>query len=323
MTTLLITIKSEHEWGHNLTDEHLKKIRERFPELNVVIAKDEANEEEAASADIFAGFPIRIPEVKAGMQVRWIHSFSAGVDKVLTPEVKASDEIIVSNSSGVHAVPISEHIIGMLISYNRNFPRLIKNQADARWEKDVEVAELADSTVVIYGLGEIGKATAKLLKAFGCTVYGVVRTMREAPECVDGLYTSETVPEVLPTADYIICALPGGPQTEGLFDTALFAQMKPTAVLVNVGRGSTVNQDDLIVALQEGTIGGALLDVTTPEPLSVDSPLWLMPNVIITPHISGLSQKAMDRIIDRLCLNIDAFLKGEPLPNQVDKELGY
>lgn len=311
------------EWSHDLLDHHIEHIKTTFPELDVVVARGEEIQKEAQDADIFAGFPVRIPKVEDGMQVKWIHSFSAGVDHVLTPEIKANDDIVVSNSSGIHAVPISEHIVGMILAYNQRFPVLFKNQTEKKWERAIPTTELHGKTVVIVGLGAIGSETARLLSIFNCIVYGVVRTIRETPEGIKKLYTAETMSEILPEADYVIICLPGSFETKGMFDAKIFSQMKQDSVLVNIGRGTIVNQDDLIKALQEKTIGGALLDVATPEPLPENSPLWEMDNVIITPHCSGSTPKSMDRIIDRLCLNIRAFLDGKELPNKVDKELGY
>lgn len=320
---LLITMSEENEWGHTLSDDHVKQIETAFPDLEVAVALGEATEEQSRDADILAGFPVRIPKVTEGMKVRWIHTLSAGVDYVLTPEVKAREDIVVSNSSGIHAIPITEHVIGLILSYNQQFPRIFRDQAVKKWEKNVNSSELHGKTVTIVGLGAIGSQLAKTLKAFDCTVHGVVRTIREAPSYVDSLCTSDTMQEVLAVSDYVVICLPGSPETKGMFDAKVFGQMKESGVIVNIGRGTIINQDDLIEALENKTIAGALLDVTTPEPLPPESPLWSMPNVIITPHCSSATTKAMDRIIDRLCLNIDAFIKEEKLPNEVDKKLGY
>jgi len=317
-------MREEFEWSHALEDRHVEQIKKMFPDLNVVVGRgEEVIQKEARDADIIAGYPVRIPPITQNMPVKWIHSFSAGVDRVLTPEIKANDDIIVSNSSGIHAIPISEHILGLLLSFNKNFPTLNKRQKNHVWKREEPTRELHHKTIVVFGLGAIGNETAKLLKAFNCTVYGVVRTLRKKPEYIDGLFTMETVQDILPTSDYVIICLPGSPEITGSFNTRLFSKMNPRTVIVNIGRGTIINQDDLIEALVNKTIGGALLDVTSPEPLPANSPLWDMENVIITPHCAGSSPNSMDRAIDRLCLNIEAFLKNEKLPNLVDKELGY
>ncbi|MDA8597144.1 D-2-hydroxyacid dehydrogenase [Candidatus Pacebacteria bacterium] len=320
---LLIGTKEEAEWSFDLEDRHIEQIKDSFPELDVVIATGEEIAKESLNADICAGFPVRIPKVVDGMQVKWIHTFSAGVDYILTPEVAENDNIIVSNSSGVHAIPIAEHMLGMMIAWNNNFPTLFAQQQKKVWQSANPTSELYGNEVLIVGLGAIGSRLAELLFALGSTVRGVVRTKRDAPKFIESLHTLDSMDEALAEADYVINCLPGGPATKDLFNETLFSQMKDTAVFGNVGRGTSVNQVDLIEALRQGTIAGALLDVTTPEPLPEDNPLWAMKNVIITPHCSASSPRHMDRIIDQFCDNIVAFLKGEELPNQVNKDLGY
>lgn len=320
---MLIALREGSEWSHDVLPEHEAQIRERFPTIELVVARGADIETQASDADIIAGFPARIPRILPSMPVRWIHSFSAGVDKILTPEIKANDTIIVSNSSGIHAIPITEHVIGMIIAFNKQFPKLFAHQREGFWQRESPTIELYGKRVLIVGLGAIGTRMAEMLKALGCVVDGVVRTNRRAPDYLENLYTNADMDEGLRRADYVICCLPGSPETSGMFNRALFEKMKPEAVFVNIGRGSIVNQEDLIDALNLKTIAGALLDVTTPEPLPADNPLWNMHNVIITPHCSASSPRTMDRIIDRLCLNIDAFLKNDPLPNEVNKTLGY
>lgn len=320
---LLIITATQGDSAHLLHDRHVSSIQSRFPTLEVEVARDAATAEQVASADILAGFPGRIPKLQAGMNVQWIHSFSAGVDHLLTPDMGIDDSVIITNSSGIHAIPIAEHVLGLILASNKKFPILFKNQTNKVWHRQSPATELHGKTVLIVGLGAIGTKIATLLKAFECTVHGVVRTLRDKPACVDELHTTSTMGEALSKADYVIICLPGNTETNHLFDANLFKQMKPAAIIVNIGRGTSVNQSDLIDALQNNQIGGALLDVTTPEPLPAESPLWDMPNVIITPHCSASNPHTMDRAVERLCINMEAFLQGTPLPNEVDKKLGY
>jgi len=321
---LLIINSNKRVPAHRLREHHVTQIKESFPEVEVeVVEEDEVTPEQATNADIFAGFPKFIPKLHEGMKVKWIHAFSAGVDSLLTPEVRVNNEIVITNSSGIHAIPIAEHIIGLIIAFNKKFPVLFRNQPAKVWERQDGVSELHGKTVIVVGLGKIGSKVATLLKAFDCKVHGVVRSMRERPEYVDKLLTLNTMHAALAQADYVIICLPGNVETDSLFNVELFEQMKESTVVVNIGRGSIINQEDLINALKNKVIGGALLDVTTPEPLPEESPLWKMQNVIITPHCSASNPYTTDRAVDRLCVNLKAFLKGEPMPNEVNKELGY
>ena len=321
---ILLTIHPVKSGPHVFAERHLRALKKVAPDYNIVVSANPAEtKREAQSADIIAGFPNTIPDIHQGMPVRWLHSFSAGVDRVLTEFIKNNDNIVVSNSSGIHATPIAEHVLCFMLMHVRRSIQTYKNQKRKLWQKDESITELRGKTVLVVGVGHIGGEVARLAAAFGCRVLGVVRHIEEKPEYVEKFFTSERIGDALPEADFVCVCLPGGPQTKHYFDMAKFSQMKRSAVLINIGRCTIVKQDDLIKALQDGVIGAAMLDVTDPEPLPVESPLWSMDNVVITPHHSGLSEKYMDRAIEQLCRNLDAFRKGEPLPNRVDKARGY
>ncbi len=273
-------------------------------------------------ADVIAGFPWMIPPLGKARKLKWLHSFSAGVDRVLTDETKRLP-VIVSNSSGVHATPIAEHLIGFILIFTRGFHRTLRNQLRRRWQKDETISELRGKTVLIVGLGDIGTEAARLAHAFGARVIAVARTKRVKPDFVDMLGTVRSLDALLPKADFVAICLPHTKETHHLFDMRKFREMKRTAILMNIGRGGIVQEKDLIRALQQKVIAGAALDVTEKEPLPRTSPLWNMENVIITPHHSGLSEKYMDRAVALFCRNMRAFIKGERLPNLVDKKLGY
>lgn len=308
-----------------LTEAHLDKIRAAVPGIEVVATEDAADvARHLADAEIIVGYPRQLAtlDVALSPKVRWLHSFSAGVDRVLTRAVVASD-ILVSNSSGVHATPIAEHLVAFLLLWTRRFQDAVRAQAAHDWRK-IEATELNGKTVMIVGLGAIGGEFARLLRPFGTRTIGVVRTKRsETPADVDELILDGEVDERLGEADFICICLPGNADTHHRFGAAEFAKMKPTAVIANIGRGSIIDEAALLDALQHRTIAGALLDVTEVEPLPAGSQLWGMHNVFITAHYSGLSEKYMDRAIDRLILNLKAYIAKEPLPNAVDKTLGY
>lgn len=291
-------------------------------EMEIVVRTPGDAMDQYASAEVVAAFPARMPRLHELPQARWLHSFSAGVDKILTPEV-AQSSVVLTNSSGIHATPIAEHIIATCLLFARGFVKTFYAQQKTEWKKDNTLREFRDSRVLIVGLGAIGTEAARLAHQFGAHVDATSRSGKDNPDFVERLERAEKLDALLPEADFVVITLPGTPETEHLFEAQKFALMKKSAVLINIGRGSIVHESDLIEALKEGTIAGAGLDVFETEPLPATSPLWDMENVVVTPHHSGLSHRYMDRAITLLCDNLRAYQKGESLPNEVDKTLGY
>ncbi len=306
-----------------LTKEHVKRVKAVDKNIEVVVTADASDAYEyAADTDIIAGYPRTIPALAGAKNVKWVHSFSAGMDRVLTPEIIKSP-ILVSNSSGVLVVPIAEHVMSYVLIFSRGFLRSLENQKKRLWQRDDTLTELRGKIMLIVGMGNIGGAVAQLSRAFGCHIIALTRDGRSDNEWAHEVKKASVLNRVLPKADFVISCLPYTPETHHIFDAEKFRLMKPSAYFINIGRGALVREKDLIAALKKKTIAGAGLDVTEVEPLPASSPLWNMPNVIITPHHSGASEHAMDRAIDRFCLNLKAFLVGDRLPNLVDKKLGY
>ncbi len=291
-------------------------------DIQIVVATPPEATAHYADAEVVAAFPMRVPHIQELPQAKWLHSFSAGVDKILTPEVAASS-VLLSSSKGIHATPIAEHIITFCLMHARGFVKSSVAQRAHEWKKNESLKEFCDSRVLIVGLGAIGTEAARLAQQFGAHVSAVSRSGKGKPDFVERLEKTDMLDSMLPDADYVIITLPGTDETKHLFDKTKFALMKKSAVLVNIGRGSIVNESDLIDALNGGVIAGAGLDVFETEPLPATSPLWDMENVIVTPHHSGLSHRYMDRAITLLTENIRAYIKGEVLPSLVDKQLGY
>ena len=307
----------------SLTPEHIAAIKRVATELEVVATTDALGVAKCLpNVDIIAGYPATIPAIGEARALKWIHSFSAGMDRVLTEEVRSS-QVLVSNSSGIHATPIAEHILGLMLLWTRKFRETLQMQEKKRWEKREDLTELLGKTVLIAGLGDIGTEAARLSKSFDMRVLATARRMREKPSFVDELVTDAETDAFLPHADFVVICLPYAAATHHRFGEMQFSKMKSSAVIINIARGAIIDETALIAALKQRTIAGALLDVTETEPLPETSPLWSMNTVVITPHHSGLSEKYMDRAIERLCLNLKAFLTGNPLPNLVDKTLGY
>jgi len=277
-----------------------------------------------ADAEVLAGFPWDLAKISlaSAPRLKWIHSFSAGMERVLTPELKASN-ILVSNSSGVHAIPIAEYVLACSLLFAKKFYQSFQNQQQKIWQPLDGMTEIRDSTMFVVGLGRIGKEIAKVTAGAGMYVIAIDRPGIEKPEFVRELYSTEQMEEVLPKADYVVLSLPSTAETHHLFDMEKFRIMKKSAFLINTGRGDLIHEQELVEALRQNVIAGAALDVTETEPLPQDSPLWGMDNVVITPHHSSHTKKRMDRTIVLFCEHIKAYLRGEQLPNLVDKQKGY
>jgi phosphoglycerate dehydrogenase-like enzyme len=222
---------------------------------------------------------------------------------------------------------MAEHVLGMMIALTRCFPRLLRAQTRREWRDQAthrEVGELQGQTVLIVGIGEIGRAVARRAAAFGMRVNGLRRRAgAPPPEGFDHVFGSEDLPTALAEADHVVLTLPNTPRSRGLFDAAAFAAMKPGAAIYNVGRGQVIDTAALIAALESGHLGGAGLDVTDPEPLPANSPLWDMENVLITGHTSGATPRYWERQADLIAENIRRIQRGDAPRNLVDLEAGY
>src|SRR3990170_3323351 len=277
---------------------------------------------QAENADVIVGWNVPREAVQQAKHLRWIHSTAAGVDQLLHPEVVQRD-IIVTDSSGIHAEPITEHVLAVMLAFARRLPVATRNQMTHRWDRASVIGEeLWGKTVGILGLGSIGREVAARCQAFGMRVIGTKRTPAAVPH-VDQVLPPAGLDEALRAADYLVIILPLTEQTRGLIGARELGLMKPTAYLINVARGAIVQEADLIAALRTGRLRGAGLDVFEREPLPQDSPLWEMEQVILTPHVSGAVPDYYDRALPLFCENLRRFLTGAPLLNMVDKRHGY
>mgnify|MGYP001618538625 CR=1 FL=1 len=208
--------------------------------MQVVVATPSEAVAHYPDAEAVAAFPLRVPQITELPHARWLHSFSAGVDKILTPEVAASS-VLLSSSKGIHATPIAEHIITFCLMHARGFVKSITAQRAHEWQKNESLGEFCDSHVLMVGLGAIGKEAARLAHEFGAHVSAVSRSGKGKPDFVERLEKTEMLDELLSEADYVVITLPGTDETKHLFDKKKFALMKRSGVLVNIGRGSIVN----------------------------------------------------------------------------------
>lgn len=262
-------------------------------------------------------------------KLKWVQLTSAGVDSLIDHEIVRAPGVTVTTASGIHATTISEYIIGAMITFAKNFPKAMRAQQENTWAP-YWPQELEDATVGIIGLGAIGRRTAELSKALRMRVLAMRRSCErrmsgaEAGEsAVDEMFPPGDLHALLGESDYVVLTLPLTAESRGLIGEAEIAAMKPNAVIVNIARGSVIDQEALIRALSEGRIAGAALDVTSPEPLPSDHELWDVENVMITPHISGGTPRYMERAIDLFCDNLHRYAGGETLRNVVDPSRGY
>ena len=317
----------------------LRNLRERFPSVRFVVPGEETDsdgryriaeatpsEAELAEADVIVGWQVSPEQLDHASRLRWFHAGSAGVEHLDLQAIRAHG-VILTNSRGVSAPNMAEHALGMMVALARRFPRLMREQAAHAWrDEDThrEVRELDGETVLIIGMGAIGSQVARRAKAFGMRVEGL-RRRREAatPENVDRVWTTDELHSALSGADHVVVTLPVTPETRGLLDARALAACKPGALIYNVGRGAVIETDALVAALQSGHLGGAGLDVTEPEPLPEDSPLWDLENVLITAHTSGASPRYWERQEALITENLVRFMEGQPLRNLVDYDHEY
>jgi phosphoglycerate dehydrogenase-like enzyme len=264
--------------------------------------------------------PTLLDVVPRAPRLRWIQSISAGVEEFARP-VLTEHGVILTSAAGVYDPGLAESVLGFLLALSA---RILD---DARLTPGSWPAEktrlLRGTTALIVGAGSIGTETGRLLRGAGAHVRGIARTARIADGIFDSIAGVEALHAELARADHVVNVLPITAATRGLFDAAAFAAMQPHAVFVNIGRGTTVDESALIEALQRGVIAGAALDVFEVEPLPPDSPLWRMPNVLVSPHRAGDHERWPDDVVALFVDNLGRFVAGEPLRNVVDVELGY
>jgi phosphoglycerate dehydrogenase-like enzyme len=247
--------------------------------------------------------------------VRWVHTASAGVDRLTFPDLLASD-VVLTNSRGVFDVPMAEYVTGLVIAMAKDIPGTVAAQAQRTW-RHRETERVGGRTAVVVGSGPIGRATAAMLTAVGMRVELVGR------RAADGVHPIDALRGLLPSAEWLVLAAPLTDATRGMLDAAALAALPPGARVINVGRGALVVEDDLVAALSSGRLGGAALDVFEREPLPSDSPLWGLPGVIVSPHMSGDILGWRDELESLFVDNLTRYRAGEPLRNVVDKTLGF
>ncbi|TYL92395.1 D-2-hydroxyacid dehydrogenase [Bradyrhizobium rifense] len=303
-------------------DQYSELIRERFPYVRVLIARDASSlHEYMTDADVLLSsrFPVHLFD--RARRLRWFQCSNAGVDSVL-PIGDRIKGITVTNARGIHGEIISDFVIAGVTIMHWNFLQFFREQARREW-RPRDVAPLAERTLGVVGLGSIGSAIARRGKSIGMRVIGSRRDVSQPVAGVDKLFSPNDLAELLQLSDFVVLAVPQVPATTSLIGRKQLQLMRRTAFLVNIARGSVIVERELIDELQAGTIAGALLDVFEREPLPPDNPLWTMPNVIVTPHVAGYPSDYTRRVFEIFGENLQRFLQMQPLRNVVDLDRGY
>lgn len=315
-----------------LSTEFATFLEGRLPaDVQIVWADSDGNlDGDASNAEVYLNPGLLTPEVldkilNAAPALRWQHTPSAGVNHLLTPTALKRD-IILTNGAGVHAIPIAEFVIALMLDRVKNLGKLHQLQAehtwDMRWKDGIFLQELLNTTVLIIGAGGIGQAIAQRANAFGMKVWG----SRKRPDPLP--YFEKIVGEqewydLLPAADFVVLAIPLTHDTKGIVDAKVLQTMQSSAYLINIARGALVDEAALLTALTEGWIAGAGIDAFVTEPLPPEHPLWSAPNLFVTPHISWSSPHTRTRTVDLFLDNLHRYRTGQPLKNVVDRQAGY
>lgn len=326
-----------------LPDRSVSAIREAVPDWEVVVVREAADgtgdgagragaaalEAVGGGAEVYMGFGIPAGILRAGPELRWVHSGAAGVGASLSREMMESD-VVLTNSAGIHGPPVAETVLGYLLHFARGLDYAVGSQRERRWDKrpfdaaDAPVRELSRSTVGVVGLGGIGREVAWRAAALGARVVGTRR--RSESVGIDGVEVvtgEEGLRRLLDTSHYVVLSVPETAETTGMIDAAALARMRADAVLVNVARGGLVDPDALVAALREGRLRGAALDAFSREPLPSDDPLWTAPRLLITPHTAAYTHAFWERETALILDNLRRYRAGQPLRNVVDKGAGY
>jgi phosphoglycerate dehydrogenase-like enzyme len=311
----------------NLQPEMLGLLREAAPGVEIVpVASAEEALGEVATADAILGLCSQ-QLLEAGTRVRWIQTYSAGVERCVSIPAVRERDLLITNMQRVAGPVMAEHVMAMMLALARGLNFYIPERAAARWTRQLpepaQMLTLSGKTLLVVGLGGIGVEVARRAHAFGMRVVATRASSREGPDFVSYVGLPGELGKLAGDADFIVNTTPLTPGTRAMFDARFFAAAKPGAFFFNVGRGGSVVQQDLVAALESGRLAGAGLDVTDPEPLPADSPLWKMSNVIITPHVSAASDLGNAARLAVARENLRRYVAGERMLSVVDLERGY
>ncbi len=328
-----------------LADELLEPVRAVSPRVrlahSVVGGLDDLAGLDWQDVEVLFTVGVLLPKPEQAPKLRWVQAYNAGAERALAAAPALLERVVLTSSSGVHMPVMAEYALLMMLAHDHRLPGLLREQAAHNWPVDrgnlYAATELRDKTVGILGYGSIGREVARLARAFGMRVLAAKRNPNQradegwqlpgtgdpAGELPEQIYGLDELGTLLPACDYLVVALPLTPETRHVLDAQRLAMLKPSAFVINVGRGGLIDEPALIAALEAGQLGGAALDVFEKEPLPSSSPLWSLPNVILTPHISGSTARYDELTMQLFADNMRRYVAGEALYNVVDVKLGY
>lgn len=322
METILLALESG-----NLSIEQVDRVLEVAPDEASVVMTRNRDDIRAIldQIEIAAGwFPAEL--LPGAHRLRWYQQWSAGADWLLRHPEAAEADFVLTSTSGIHAIQITEHVFALLLSLARELPEALRAQERHEWipqDKHDQLFELAEKTMLLVGVGAIGQRTARIAAEMGVHVLGLRRDPSVDAPGVEEMFGPQHLLDLLPRVDFLVLTVPLTEETRGMIGEPELRALKPTSIIVNVGRGRTIEQEALIPALREGWIAGAGLDVFDTEPLPSSSPLWDLENVIITSHYAGVTPHYDERALEVFLDNLHRYTAGKPLRNVVDKDLGY
>lgn len=315
MTAPVVLIR--HAWA----DAFAEGLRARRPRLRIVKADEARLAEQLAEADILMAFQFPAEFAAEATKLRWFQSTGAGVDTVL-PVAHRLPDMTITNARGIHGDAIADYVFAGITMMKWDFRRIMADQSHHAWNRR-PVVPLSALTLGVVGVGAIGEEICRRGKSAGMTVLGYRRTAGAASSHVDEMFTGQGLHAMLPRCDAVVLIVPKTPETAGMIGAHELSLMKRDGILINVARGGIVDEAALAAALRNGEIGGAVLDVFDTEPLPPDSAFWDLPNVIVTPHMSGGTADYVERVLSIFCDNLDRFVAGQKLRNVVDPARGY
>ncbi|MGM0410706.1 MAG: D-2-hydroxyacid dehydrogenase [Bacillota bacterium] len=313
----------------DLDNSYVEKLKEINEDIEVVVTskKEEIKKEIVDSDVLFDLRGVDLEDIKSANNLKWIQSWTAGVDKFMTGELRdyiADNQIILTNMSGVHSNIIAEHSLGFMINFSRRFCEFNELKKEKTWD-ELKVGQLENRTVTVVGFGSIGREIGKRAKAFHMNVIGVNRDGSGDYNFADEIYSQDNLLKALKKADYVVAIMPLTEETKGMFGKEEFSVMKKSAYFINMARGEVVDEEVMIEALKNEEIAGAGLDVFYKEPLPEDSELYELDNVLMTPHVGGVFPEYNKKAIKIARENLEKFFIGskEKMINKVDYDLGY
>jgi phosphoglycerate dehydrogenase-like enzyme len=311
-----------------IPDASVTWLRDRFPGIAFVHATDDdARARGLVDCDVAYTWILSKDEVERARNLKWVHTSAVAVETLALAELFERN-ILVSNSRGIQAQPIAEHVFAVLLALAKRLPTLLQHQQEHRWAQNDLIGDrlpwlLRGRTLGVIGVGTIGSSVALLGNAFGMHVMGLRRRGRQPAPGVHEMRSYEELPILLGRSDVIVIAAPLTAETTDMIGARQLGQCKRDAILINVGRARIVDHTALVDSLHRGDLAGAALDVFHQEPLPPDDPLWSAPNVILTPHTSGFRQGHWDDVVRLFADNLERFLRGEPVRFRIDPALGY